>query len=75
MTFNAQWLSLNMDINVLAVMCFYTGYEWRFREKAVTPVKTGVQCSCNYLKYMDTGFRRYDKIEVFVTFYESANIK
>jgi hypothetical protein len=37
-------------------------------------VKTGVQCLFNYLKYLDTGFRRYDDFEAFATFYEFVNI-
>jgi len=29
-------------------------------QKVVTPVKTGVQMTCNYLKQLDSGFRRND---------------
>jgi hypothetical protein len=39
----------------------------------VTPVKTGVQSFCNCMKYLDTGFRRYDEFEAFANFYEGVN--
>jgi hypothetical protein len=39
-------------------------------QKVVTPVKTGVHSSCNYLILLDSGFRRNDKKMHFLTFYE-----
>jgi len=39
-------------------------------EKVVTPVKTGVQRTYNYLKRLDSGFRRNDSKAYFLTFYE-----
>ena len=41
--------------------------------KVVTPVKTGVQKKSNYLKKLDTGFRRYDDKTVLSTFYDVIN--
>jgi hypothetical protein len=38
--------------------------------KVVSPVKTGVQCFYNYLKLLDSGFRRNDDISLFSTFYD-----
>jgi hypothetical protein len=38
--------------------------------KIVTPVETGVQKIYNYLKELDSGFRRYDSPKSFQTFYE-----
>jgi hypothetical protein len=29
-------------------------------QKVVTPAKAGVQCLCDHLIFLDTGFRRYD---------------
>ena len=37
-------------------------------QKVVTPVKTGVQMVCNYLKELDSGFRRNDEKAVFFDF-------
>ena len=37
-------------------------------QKVVTPVKTGVQKKSNYLKKLDTGFRRYDDKTVLLDF-------
>ncbi|MFZ4441392.1 MAG: hypothetical protein ACOYOS_23515 [Syntrophales bacterium] len=42
--------------------------------KVVTPVKTGVQCFCKMLKFLDSGFHRNDDFRVFLTFDESINI-
>ena len=39
-------------------------------QKVVTPVKTGVQMVCNYLKELDSGFRWNDGKLYFPTFYE-----
>ena len=39
-------------------------------KKVVTPVKTGVQISRNYLNRLDSGFRRNDKKQYFSTFYK-----
>ncbi len=39
-------------------------------KKTVTPAKAGVQ---NYLKLLDSCFRRNDKIGVILTFYENIN--
>jgi len=36
-------------------------------------VKTGVQCFYNYLKLLDSGFRRNDDHEAFPTFYDFIN--
>ena len=41
--------------------------------KVVTPVKTGVQCFCNPLKSLDSGFHRNDDSWAFLTFYEIFN--
>jgi hypothetical protein len=38
--------------------------------KVVTPVKTGVQCFCNHLKSLDSGFHRNDDSWAFLTFNE-----
>ena len=38
--------------------------------KVVTPVKTGVQCFCNPLKSLDSGFHRNDDSWTFLTFDE-----
>ena len=38
--------------------------------KVVTPVKTGVQCFCNPLKFLDSGFHRNDDSWAFLTFDE-----
>jgi hypothetical protein len=38
--------------------------------KVVTPVKTGVQCFCNSLKSLDSGFHRNDDSWAFLTFDE-----
>jgi len=38
--------------------------------KVVTPVKTGVQCFCNPLKSLDSGFHRNDDCWAFLTFDE-----
>jgi len=38
--------------------------------KVVTPVKTGVQCFCNTLKSLDSGFHRNDDSWAFSTFDE-----
>jgi hypothetical protein len=38
--------------------------------KVVTPVKTGVQCFCNTLKSLDSGFHRNDDSLAFLTFDE-----
>ncbi len=42
--------------------------------KVVTPVKTGVQCFCNMLKYLDSGFHRNDDFWAFSTFDESIKV-
>ena len=39
-------------------------------QKVVTPVKTGVQKIYNYLKRLDSGFRRNDRKTFFPTFYK-----
>ena len=39
--------------------------------KVVTPVKTGVQCFCNMLKFLDSGVHRNDGCWAFSTFDES----
>jgi hypothetical protein len=41
--------------------------------KVVTPVKTGVQKKSNYLKKLDTGFRRYDDKRGFRLFTGPSN--
>ena len=41
--------------------------------KVVTPVKTGVQCFCNALKSLASGFHRNDDSWAFSTFYEVVN--
>ena len=41
--------------------------------KVVTPVKTGVQKKSNYLKKLDTGFRRYDDKTVLFDFLRVIN--
>jgi hypothetical protein len=41
--------------------------------KVVTPVKTGVQCFCNPLKSLDSGFHRNDDSWAFLTFDEFVN--
>jgi len=45
-----------------------------FSKKVVTPVKTGVQRISNYLKEMDSGFRRNDEKTKITTFYEFINL-
>ncbi|MFO7971515.1 MAG: hypothetical protein R6U40_07175 [Desulfobacterales bacterium] len=40
-------------------------------QKVVTPAKAGVQMLCNYLKRLDSGFRRNDKKRCFGTFCET----
>ena len=42
--------------------------------KVVTPVKTGVQRIYNYLKRLDSGFRRNEGKQHFKTFYETINL-
>ena len=42
--------------------------------KVVTPVKTGVQCFCNSLKSLDSGFHRNDDSWAFLTFDEFVKI-
>ena len=42
--------------------------------KVVTPVKTGVQCFCNPLKSLDSGFHRNDDSWAFLTFDEFVKI-
>jgi hypothetical protein len=42
-------------------------------QKVVTPAKAGVQCFCNYLIFLDTGFCRYDVCVGFSTFCEIIN--
>jgi len=42
-------------------------------QKVVTPVETGVQRIYNYLKRLDSGFRRNDSKTHFPTFYEIIN--
>ena len=42
--------------------------------KVVTPVKTGVQCFCNHLKSLDSGFHRNDDSWAFLTFNEFVKI-
>jgi hypothetical protein len=43
--------------------------------KVVTPVKTGVQCFCNHLKSLDSGFHRNDDSWAFLTFNEFVIIE
>jgi hypothetical protein len=43
--------------------------------QVVTPVKTSVQCFCNTLKYLDSGFYRNDDSWAFSTFDESIKNK
>jgi len=43
--------------------------------KVVTPVKTGVQCFCNPLKSLDSGFHRNDDSWAFLTFDEFVSIE
>ncbi|MFO7971735.1 MAG: hypothetical protein R6U40_08290 [Desulfobacterales bacterium] len=43
-------------------------------QKVVTPVKTGVQMIYNFLKRLDSGFRRNDKKRCFGTFCETINV-
>lgn len=43
-------------------------------QKVVTPVKTGVQRFYNYLKFLDSGFRRNDIRGCPVFFYDSVGI-
>ena len=45
-----------------------------FYETIVTPVETGVQAIYNYLKRLDSGFRRNDEKRHFQTFYEIIKI-
>ena len=40
--------------------------------KVVTPVKSGVQCFCNMLKFLDSGVHRNDDFGSFPTFDESV---
>ena len=42
--------------------------------KVVTPVKTGVQCFCNSLKSLDSGFHRNDDSWAFLTFDEFVKV-
>ena len=55
---------------------FVSDLEKRFQSrlalssKVVTPVKTGVQCFCNPLKSLDSGFHRNDDSWAFLTFDE-----
>jgi hypothetical protein len=42
--------------------------------KAVTPVKTGVQCFCNALKFLDSGFRRNDTLCNYTTIAITSNL-
>ena len=44
-------------------------------QKVVSPVKTGVQCFNNYGELLDSGFRRNDDLQLFVTFYDSIKIR
>jgi hypothetical protein len=44
------------------------------QKKIVTPAKAGVQFSCTTLKYLDTGFRRYDVLGELRTFYDVATL-
>jgi len=46
-----------------------------FSKKVVTPVETGVQESCTYLKELDSGFCRNDGKTKIQTFYEIINVK
>jgi len=41
------------------------------QKKVVTPVKTGVQLFLNYLKTLDSGFRRNDAVAQFLIFHEA----
>ena len=41
--------------------------------KVVIPVKTGIQCFYNMLKFLDTGVHRYDDVGEFSIFDESTN--
>ena len=43
--------------------------------EVVTPVKIGVQMVCNYLKILDSGFRRNDGEWGFSTFYKTITIR
>jgi len=45
-----------------------------FSEKVITPVKTGVQRISNYLKEMDSGFRRNDEKAKNTTYWEFTNL-
>ena len=54
-----SWTLLNGDRSLTA------------SSKVVTPVKTGVQCFCKMLKFLDSGFHRNDDFRVFLTFDES----
>jgi len=38
--------------------------------RVVSPVKTGVQCSYDYLTLLDSGFRRNDDPYVFLSFHD-----
>jgi hypothetical protein len=46
----------------------------KISQKVVTPVETGVQGSCNYLKELDSGFRRNDGEKRLHAFYETIKI-
>ena len=50
-----------------------TGSTMMLSSKVVTPVKTGVQCFCNPLKSLDSGFHRNDDSWAFLTFDEFVN--
>jgi len=52
-----------------------TGLILMLSSKVVTPVKTGVQCFCNPLKSLDSGFHRNDDSWAFLTFDEFVNIR
>jgi len=43
-------------------------------QKVVTPAKSGFQASHNYMKILDSGFRRNDGKGNFSIFYEFVNI-
>jgi len=44
-------------------------------QKVVTPVKSGVQKTCNGLKALDSGFRRNDRKRRFPTSYETIKVE
>ncbi|MFO7971758.1 MAG: hypothetical protein R6U40_08405 [Desulfobacterales bacterium] len=43
-------------------------------QKVVTPAKAGIQILCNYLKILDSGFRRNDGKRYFMTFCEFIKV-